>query len=251
MKTENIENKLERSARISSVISVLGLIIIFFALAFTIYNLNEKQKALKEVQSEIHKVEKERILLDQKILQLNKKVSDLQRTESGLLEFIGNALGSQSINRIQESIDWDTVKAEILNLRAGRRKQAVLNAVLLAWKEIPFSLGKVDLKGGFDSPGFIEYVLNSVDIKINKKSNLLLSQNIMNAFEKTDRPEPGDLMFYKGEQGYFGLIYLAKGDTRSQGVGIGTLENENPIGIYEGINTQRFPFIGYFKVKYN
>jgi len=239
----NNHEKLLKSARISSTISILGILILVVTFIFAAYNLRKKQAELKQVKIEYDSVKSQKD-------SLTFKVEDLKKSEESLLEFLGKSLSEQSINRIQEGIDWNAVKNEIINLPVGKRKQSVLNAILLSWKEIPFELGQNNLINGFDSPGYIEYVLNSVGINIEKQRNIYLSQNIMNAFQKTDSPAAGDLMFYKGQQGNFGLIYLSKGDAGSEGVGIGTLQQTSPIGIYKYINTTYFEFIGYFKVNY-
>lgn len=247
MRKEEVMNNIypiKKFQKISSIISAIGIIVFCIAFLFTTYNLKQKQSDLFKAQVKLDS-------LNHISNNLKNKIDDLNTTQESLLDFIGTSLSDSSINRIQFGIDWEQIKIKIINLPAGKRKQALLNAILLSWKEIPFSLGEINLRNGFDSPGFIEYILKSVDIKINKDVNLPLSQNIMNTFKMTDTPEIGDLMFYRGRIGSFGLFYLGnKDDFLSEGVGIGTLQKQFPIGVYKYMNTEFFPFIGYFKVNY-
>ena len=140
-----------------------------------------------------------------------------------------------------------------MSLPPGQRKKAVLAAILLAWKEIPFRLGGRSLGSGFDSSNFVRFVLSQVGINIADEPNRRPSEIMMQRFERTDTPMPGDLMFYRGNIGNFVLIYLAKGNPGGQGICVGTVETGQPVQIIDStiINTPIFPFIGYYKIDYS
>ena len=74
----------------------------------------------------------------------------------------------------------------------------------------------------------------------------------MHTSQKEEKPKPGDLVFYKGQVGSFGFIYLSDGKPSNAGVGIGTLQAAAPLQIVslDNINTRYYPLIGYFRVVY-
>lgn len=72
----------------------------------------------------------------------------------------------------------------------------------------------------------------------------------MGQFTKVSDPQPGDLLFFKGEIGNFGLFYLAPGSSSGLGIAIGALGTEDPCVITDAHSNPDFPFIGYFRVIY-
>ena len=170
----------------------------------------------------------------------------------GCLIFLNKVADDSQVSILDKDVDWSFVKTAIDELPNGARKQAVLTAILLAWKEVPFSMGKQSMTKGFDSPRFIEYVLSKNGVKVTKAPNERMSDALMRSFEKVAKPIPGDLVFYHGQVGSFGFIYLGEGGPSSAGIGIGTLQQIAPLQIIslDNINTPYFPLIGYFRVSY-
>ena len=239
-------------------IVVTSLVYSFFQLSVLERNISEKtselielnlekdrqERQLQDVQAEVENSQKE-------AAQLRKKVEDLSSTQQSLLDFLTSVTDPGRIHILSESVPWEEVKRQIGDIRGGKRKNAILHGLLLAWKDIPFSLGgKSTLE--FDSPGFLAYVLNSVGINIVPQENTFLSVTLMNQFEKTDHPKPGDLVFFRGAVGNFGFILAAVGTSFSEHVGIGTLETVNPLQVLSlnEINVRHFPLRGYYRVRY-
>lgn len=246
MISSNMEDldKLQRSSKRSAVISALGIFIFIASLLYSSYNLFKTSKTLDETKRRLSKT-------NESLIKINKKVQGLKRDESNINQYVLNLLKStrqnnrSSADEISES-KWNEIVKTLLELPSGKRKLAVTISLLTTWKEIPFELNKNSIKLSFDSPGYISYVLEQVDISVKRKSNQPMSVTLMEKFKKVDNPLPGDLMFYKGQVGNFGLIYLCPG------IAVGTLQASSPLAIYETkyMNTEYFPFIGYYRVDY-
>ncbi len=243
--------KLAVASRKATILSSLGALIILSSLAYSAYKIVKVESVVKQKQIELltvdDKLKKQEVLVNT----LNQDIKNLQNTQNGLLDFIAQVTYESQLSIFDRDVDWRSVKADIDKLPSGNRKQSILTAILLAWKEIPFKMGKHSVNG-FDSPRFIEYVLSKNGIKVVKEPNERMSDALMRSFKKVEKPEPGDLVFYKGQVGSFGLIYISNGQPSSAGVGIGTLQASDPLQIInlDNINTPIFPLIGYFHVVY-
>ena len=155
--------------------------------------------------------------------------SPFPNTQDGLLDFLASVTDESQVSILDRDVDWGAVKADLDKLPSGKRKQTLLTAILLAWKNIPFTMGSQSVSQGFDSPRFIEFVLSKNGVKIDKRDDERMSDALMRSFSKVEKPMPGDLVFYKGQVGSFGFIYLSDGKPSSAGVGIGTLQAAAPL----------------------
>lgn len=72
-------------------------------------------------------------------------------------------------------------------------------------------MGGKSVPAGFDSPSFMSFVLSNSNVEIRRKPGLRLSDSLMQQFYQVEQPWPGDLVFYKGKIGNFGLIFIADG----------------------------------------
>lgn len=233
-------------------ISILGFFIIISSILYAAFSLYRLESTVEEKKAEIATLNAEVEQKKQIILDLNNRIENLFITQEDLLDFLAVVTSEEQIHLLDSSVNWNEVKKEIINFPAGKRKQAFLIAILLAWKQIPFELGQESLGGGFDSPRFLRYVLSKVGLVINDEPGIRLSATLMNSFEQVDKPQPGDLVFYRGQIGSFGFMYISAGGELGPPVGIGTLQRIAPLQIIslENINTLFFPLIGYFRVEY-
>jgi len=239
---QQLKSRLKRE-KIIYRISVLFLIIIPVLLIgswwlFSIYKVKQLDQQSKK--------------LETKIDTLATKAKELRATQEDILDFLAKVTSEENIRLFDRDVDWNRTKKRILDLPPGKRKQAVFAAILLAWKEIPFELNQQSLSSGFDSPRFIRFVLFQVGIEIADRPGTPLSVNMMQIFEQVETPLPGDLIFYRGQVGNFVFMYLAEGNPYGNGVGIGMVQRIFPLLIVDtvNVNTQYFPFVGYFRVKY-
>ena len=251
-------DNLERSSRRSAIISLIGILIFITSLVFASYNLFNSNKELKRVKVELKKSSDSLSKQKKAVAELKSRVAGLKLDESQLNQYLITLIESTQANQGNafadgESIDWGSVKKTIISLPSGKRKLALTIALLTTWKQIPFELGKNTPKSSFDSPGYIQYVLKQTGVNISRNTAEPLSVTIMKRYKKVDEPLPGDLIFYKGQIGSFGFFYLAPGTANGQGIAIGTLQAASPLGIYDtiNINTEYFPFIGYYRVEYD
>jgi len=161
--------------------------------------VNEKTVTVQRLQSEINRetTEKDRLnieladvrnqlqLTQQSIDGLQNQVADLRSAQNDLFNFFSKVTEKEQVKFIDSAVDWNATKSELMNLPSGKRKQSLLAGILLAWKEIPFSMGQQTLNRGFDSPRFIRYVLtisgvDCVDSRRRRQSTiteLLLNRN--------------------------------------------------------------------------
>ncbi|MEA5256386.1 NlpC/P60 family protein [Arcicella aquatica] len=242
-------SKIEKSSKISAIVSFMGIVIFMGSLIYAGLSLNSVENELTLKQKKIDS-------LNIYYSSLSKNINSLKDDEKELTDFLVRLIESTSkankSSDLYNGINWNSVTKSITNLPSGKRKTSVFIALLMTWKEIPFMLNKKNPSIGFDSPRFIKYVLEQVGVNVEKKKDERLSDAMMRSFQKVEKPLPGDLIFYKGKVGSFCLIYLGDGLENGQGIAIGTLQAISPLSIYEtkNINTPFFPFIGYYRPNY-
>lgn len=235
------ESRLEelgRASKRAAVLSLLGFLMILGALGYA---------ALK-----VTRLEREQERLEALNRKLELRTDQLRRTQEGVLDFLGSVTAGEQIRLIDPSVDWARTKTYLVEMQSGPRKQAVLAALLLAWKDLPFSLRNRSLSGGLDSPHFIEVVLSSVGVHVQQRPGERLSDAMMRQFEPVDSPLPGDLIYYRGNVGNFVVMYIGPGSPNGKGVAIGTLQTGEEVQVLDTshINTPVYPFIGVFRVPY-
>lgn len=245
-------DKLAVSSRRAAILSILGAVIVIASLAYSAFKLADVEMVVTQKQREVATIDAELKKREAVITTLTRDIESLRNTQDGLLDFLAKVTDESQVSILDRDVDWRALKTDIDKLPSGKRKQALLTAILLAWKDIPFTMGKQSVSKGFDSPRFIEYVLSKNGVKIRKESDERMSDALMRSFKKVEKPRPGDLVFYKGQVGSFGFMYLSDGTPSSAGIGIGTLQAAAPLQIISlnNINTPYFPLIGYFRVVY-
>jgi hypothetical protein len=270
---ESTFSELKRSSRASLSMVLIGVVFLLGSLFYAVTRLGPLEEEIKNKTVEIRQLRvvesdyKTRIensekkinsLLKQskdlinQIEQTESKVQDLRKTESSILDFLVSVADKNKVHILDESVDWNEVKRQLSNLPYGDRKNALLNAILLAWKDIPFTMGGRNIRAGFDSPRFLQFVLETVNLNIETVRGQRLSDTMMQRFEKVNHPRVGDLVFFKGQVGSFGFILLSVGSRDEEHVGIGTLQRIAPLQIISmgNINTPYFPLRGYYQVIY-
>jgi cell wall-associated NlpC family hydrolase len=243
---------LVKSSRKTALLSLLGFSIVIFSIIYASVKLYNLENTINEKKEEISLYETKMRDMEYLTSNLQKEFNNLSQTQGFLLDFLGEVTSDEKIHLLDPTVDWEEVKKQLINLEPGKRKQAIFIALLLAWKDIPFKMGGKALSAGFDSPRFLRYVLYKVGIEINDEPGVRLSDTLMKSFEKVEKPFPGDLVFYKGIVGSFGLMYISDGGSSGSPVGIGTLQRISPLQVInlENINTPYFPLIGYYRVNY-
>jgi len=244
VKTDQLEI-IAKASRKAAGLSALGAAVVIGSLLYGAVSL-------RNLEGKIDQSEKELKEKQQQVERLRVEVEALRATQSDLLDFLARVASANQISILDPSIDWERLRASILSLPPGKRKQAILTAILIAWKEVPFTLGGHAVATGFDSPRFLHYVLGQVGVTVKQRPGERLSDALMREFEKTNSPVPGDLVFYKGQVGSFGFLYLSADAGGGGPAGIGTLQAIAPLQILSlsNVNTPSFPLIGYFHVGY-
>jgi len=248
------EAKLKSIQKTSNLVGAASLIIFIILIAFSareLYSINSEIDQLKSSEQDLErKVSASTVELEN----LRPQVSRLKAAQENLLDFLAQATSGGEIKLLSISdSEWARTKEEIISLPPGQRQKAVLGAILLAWKDIPFKLGGKTLGGGLDSTTFVKFVISKAGIEIPNPPDRRPSDVMMQLFTKVESPAPGDVMFYTGKVGSFSLIYLAKGRPGGQGICIGTFETGQPVQILDSsdLNTTDFPFKGYYRVNYS
>ena len=230
--------QLGKASQRAALLSLTGFLVILASMGYAAVKL--------------HQLEKEKQELSESIKYLRSHTDELLQTQEGVLDFLGGVTSGERIRLIDPSVNWTQTKKYLINMPAGSQKTAVLTAILLAWKDLPFSLDNHSLATGLDSPHFIAVVLANVGVNVQKGPNERLSDAMMRQFRQVDSPMPGDLIFYKGNVGSFVMMYMAPGSESGKGIAVGTLQTGEPVEIVYTvhINTPVYPFIGYFRVPY-
>lgn len=270
------EEKIKLSSKISGILIIVGLLIFIGAL---FYGSNELIKINDELEEKKERLEITNSKLQEITSKLNftkenldlaelrtdsletyfnsmiLKIDSLKNDEKALTQFLIRLIktSQENVKADANNIDWELFEENLNSMPSGKRKSAIFISLLMTWKEVPFDLGKNNPSIGFDSPRFLAYILNQVGIEVKRNSNEPLSVTMMKKFEKVDTPRFGDLIFYKGQVGNFGLMYLGpNNDNSAQGIGIGTLESANPLSIYDtkNLNVKYFPLRGFYRVNY-
>lgn len=230
--------ELERASRRAAVLSLLGFLLVVGALGYAALKLRQLERQRQKLQDSVN--------------QLESRTKELLQTQEGVLDFLGGVTAGERIRLIDPSVDWPSTKAYLAEMHSGPRKTAILAAILLAWKDLPFSLQNRSLSGGLDSPHFINVVLSSVGVHVNQTPGERLSDAMMRQFHAVDSPLPGDLIFYHGILGNFAVMYIGPGSPNGKGVAVGTLQTGEEVQVLDtaNINTPAYPFIGFFRVPY-
>ena len=273
-------NQIKKTSRRAAFLTIAGFLIIVAFLLYSYTNLSKLEKAieakktiLNSQKEEIEKLnnraakfttqiktyadaaEKYKKDAEEFKLEANNikhKIHKLESTQQSLLDFLVSVTDRNNVSILGVNVDWEEIKRQLNSLPSGKRKNAILNAILLAWKDIPFSMGQEGVRIGFDSPRFLRYVLKTVGLEVKTRRGEPLSVTLMNRFEKVEVPQPGDLIFFKGQFGNFGFILCSVGDNDSGHVGIGKLQKVAPLQIISmgNINKSYFPLHGYYRVIY-
>lgn len=259
--------ELKRKSIAAALLASIGVGVVFLSFVYAYIVLGDLQKDIDGKKADILKSEESiRVLIEKienlkiEVLEkeksigtLDARVVSLTKTQEDVLDFLALVVDSENISILDQSVDWNKVKGDVIGIESATRRRVVFTAILLAWKDIPFSLGKNSLRKGFDSPGFIEYVLSKNGIRIERRKGELLSSAIMRQCERVEKPLPGDLVFYKGQVGSFGFFYISDGAGSTNGIGVGTLQKISPLQILDldHVNTPFFPRIGYFRPPYD
>jgi len=252
---ENTEIKrLEKSSRKSGLLSLSGILIFISSLIYASISLNNTTTKLEESERKISDMAFQIDSLNVYFKKLNESIEDMKGDEKKLTNFLIQLIKSSSTNSVTnyEDVDWEKLTIFLTHLPSGKRKTAIFISLLMTWKEIPFELGQMNPSLGFDSPSFLSYVIEQVGISVESGNNQFLSSAMMRRFQRVDKPLPGDLIFYRGQTGNFGLMYVCDCTTDGKGLAIGTLQKISSLSIYQmkNINTQSFPLVGFFRVNY-
>ena len=150
--------ELGRASRRAAVLSLLGFLLVVAALTYAMLQLRNLERERQELERSV------RVLRDS-VGTLERRSQELLRTQNGVLDFLGGVTAGERIRLIDRSVDWEQTKRGLIAMGSGPRKDAILAAILLAWKELPFSLENRGLSSGLDSPHFIQVVLSRVGMR--------------------------------------------------------------------------------------
>jgi len=237
--------ELGRASRRASIVSLLGFLLVAAALSYAIWQLRNLERDRQQLEVQVAR-------LADSLQHLRSQTRSLIQTQESVLDFLGSVTTGDRIRLVDPLVDWSRTKQEILAIPTGPRKSAVLAAILLAWKELPFSLDNRGLSRGLDSPHFIQAVLDRVGVRVAQRPGERLSDAMMRQFARVDRALPGDLIFYRGNVGSFVVMYVAPGLPGGNGVAVGTLQTGEEVMVLDTkhVNTPVYPLIGIFRVPY-
>jgi hypothetical protein len=224
--------EIARASRRAGVVSALGGAILLGSLLFATVSLRQTDAKLRALDSLIVAREKE----------LEQARTALDSTQAGMLSFIADLSRRGEIQLLDSSVDWDDVQEHILAMPPGRRRNAVLSAILYAWKTIPFGATGNSAVTGFNSPRFALRVLEHVGIKIDTLPGVqLIGPQLLRRFPHISKSAArlGDLMVFqwtplgRGTPSTAVLMLLAPGRPQGYGIGIGMLNTGAPVQVID------------------
>lgn len=176
----------------------------------------------------------------------------LEMDQAAVMSTIGEVINAANIEIIDPDIQFSDIETDFSKLAPGKRKQAVMVAILMAWKSIPFATGGTDVDRGLGSPEFLFFVLERVGIKIPRESNKLPSESLMRTLKKVEQPAIGDIAMYRGSSGFYGAFVVSLGEKSGGPIGLGGYNSTLPVQIrsLSRGNREAHPLIGYFHVPY-
>ncbi|WP_020530451.1 hypothetical protein [Flexithrix dorotheae] len=244
--SQNPNEQSDSKTKRITIITIIVVVLLFFAIGVVSYKLYESSKELTKNQQLVTSLQNQ-VKKDQDAS--NRKSNPTGMDVQEVFNLINDIMVRESIPFVKDGVNMDKVLANLKNLPDGSRKKTLTTSILLALRKYPFRLKGDSPKNGFNSPRFIKYVLGFVDINIEENSGEFLSSTMMTQLEKVETPQPGDLMFFTGRPGNIALFYLGESDVSGNGIGIGLLGLNFPTAIYE---TSAFnaDFLGYYRVNY-
>lgn len=247
-----------RISRTSATLAVAISIAVFGILSFQI---SKKKSALEDLQSTLKKkqaevkglqstLKKKQAEVEALQSTLKKDRADLRAVKSTIADFVFSVFEEAQL--MPESVSSSKVKDHIIEMGRGKRQKAVIFSLMYAWKAIPFKLGGDDFQTGLDSTTFLYKVLNGAGVRIERDDGERLSSAMMSKFDRTKDPKSGDLVFYKGDIGNFGLMIVRPEAQDHEALAVGVLETGVPLQVLKlkNINADAYPKIGVFRVTY-
>ncbi|MGH7785136.1 MAG: hypothetical protein ACREO5_15010, partial [Candidatus Binatia bacterium] len=155
----------KRARRRGVMLTALPLVAGFAWLAVSFSEVNRLNDEAKQLSGAVTIQRRQYIKLQRSAQILQGRVTQLESSQDSVLQFLADVTAGEDIRLIDSSVDWERTKKSIVSMPAGPRKTAVLGAILLAWKQLPFSVKNRSLTSGLDSPHFINAVLRSVGVE--------------------------------------------------------------------------------------
>lgn len=181
-------NKLAKMSKRSAIASLFGLLIIIASIIFSIHSLSTLQDKIVLKQEEYDKISREKSVLEDSVKELSERIRQTMLFD---------------VKRY--NINWRISK----NLSSTQRITSLISVLqkMVYDYNPPWKLGGTSPDIGFDSPSFAAFILikklNVLDVDFNKRYDLY------KILPKTQKPIPGDLIFFEG--GYT-MFYLKDGD---------------------------------------
>ena len=150
---------------------------------------------------------------------------------------MGATLDAGPVKRLGTAVEWSSVQASIMQLAPGRRRTAVLIALMSTWREVAYQDGGTTLIAT-DGQRFVDLVISYAGLPPTvpgfpgmpekKLGNKRGSEALIARFGEPNpasSPKAGDLMFFDGPSckapGSPCCIYLAPGRGESPGICVG------------------------------
>jgi len=263
---EEFFRRTQRNSRLGGALHFSGLLFLLGTLVYSYLSLTNLETSIQEKTGKLAALEEQLefaradiraktgklAVLEEQLEIARSETLDVEATQREILEFLGKVLDGEPIRIFDAQVDWEGVQQQLGELRAGPAKSAIMNAILLSWKDIQFDLGGDALESGFDSSTFLLKVLRSVGVVIEVPEGVLPSTAIKQASCLVENAQPGDIAFFKGDIGSFGLLIAATSGSIGDVVGIGHLSTEYPLRITGVHNNPKtiYGFEGYYRPPY-
>jgi len=237
--------QLRHSSLTSVLLMSVGLIVIIGSFIYSItrlrpleHQITDKQHELTELQINVEKLKEEREKIEQDIQEYKHKIESLKNDLKSITPLVKAQIKPQTSRQVNEKLILEKRELE------DKRKEAIKLAYKLKGDQIKFTWGGKSPQEGFDSSGFIAYVLSKQNLArppdLARHPEKYYSGLLAQVFRRKrydNEIQIGDILFYEA------------------GICMFNLGNNNCIGMLpEGVQIKEIDFgpklLGYGRVDY-
>lgn len=249
---------METSTKRLLAIQVIVLFMALLATAFLVLRIpplvkraNDAKTAAIDAQNQVAAATRQLEDLEAESEKLQLKVAETNALFNEVAApILGQLLNSKNVNIVDPDISFDDITADFLKLPPGRCKSAVLTALLMSWKDVPFRKNGTNPTEGLGSAEFLMFVLEKVGIKVQLKPGMRPSESLISALTKVASPQVCDIAMYEGSEGNYGGLIVSLGAHSNGPIVVGTYNAGLRLQV-RSINKGSKPLLGYFRPPYD
>ena len=121
-------------------LSLFGAVLVFISMVYSYFTIHDLSDEINKLEIEKTKLETEVTSKKEDLIELGSLVSRLQQSRNSAAALLLDILNIENQFNVDPSVNWESLREQLLSMSSGKRQEAVLTAILLAWKSIPFNI---------------------------------------------------------------------------------------------------------------